>query len=165
MTAPRPRLSKIRVAALAVLPVLALVVVGCGDVREQTQAWREAPHGASATAGSIDIRNAVVVANEETGQATVLVSFANGGAEPDALTSVVVGGTPAEPEAGPVELPARGHASVGPDGTRLDVDGMTTEPGFVVDIEFIFADAPRVTAQAIVQSDDGLYAGALEPAP
>jgi hypothetical protein len=165
MSVPRPRLPKIRVTALAALPVLALVLVGCGDVREQTQAWREAPYGASATAGSIDIRNAVVVANAETGQATLLASFANRGVEPDALTSVVVAGTPAEPEAGPVELPARGHVSVGPDGTRLDVDGLTTEPGFVVDLEFIFADAPRATAQAIVQSDDGLYAGALEPTP
>lgn len=145
-----------RIAVLLSLPALALLTAGCGEVREQTQIWREPPHGTSATAGDVDIRNALVVTDSE-GNGTVYASFANRGDDADALTGVVIDGSEANTD-GEIELPAGGVASVSPDDSRVDVSGFDVEPGRLVDVQFIFADAPRVTVQAIVQPNEGFYA-------
>ena len=102
-----------------------------------------------------------LVADETGEQATVLAVFANRG-DADELVSVRVGDQTAEPEGGPLEIPARGTASIGPGHTRVDVAGVGVEPGRRVDMEFIFASGPRATANVLVQPDEGIYAGALD---
>ena len=146
-----------RIAVFAMLPVLALAAIGCAEVHEQTQAWRESPHGASATAGEVDIRNALVV-SDSAGNGTVFASFANRGDEADALSAVIVGGIEATPDGSDVDLPTGGVAAVAPDGSRVDVSGMDVAPGRVVDVQFIFANAPRASVQTIVQPNEGIYA-------
>jgi hypothetical protein len=150
-----------RLALLASVSLLGLLAVGCGDVREQTQWSGDRTHGVSATAGDIGIRNALVVADEDGRQATVFATFANSGSA-DELVTVRVGNRDVEPDGGPLEIPANGFATVGPDATRLDVTGAQAQPGQRVELEFIFADAPRATVNALVQADAGIYAGALD---
>ena len=149
-----------RTAVLAALPVLALALVGCGSVHEQTQQVSDPADGTSANAGDIAIRNVVVVASENGDSATVFASFANRGAE-DRLVEVRVGEFAATPPDGSLELPAGGYASLSPDTTRLDVGGGEVEPGQFVEIEFRFDQAPRVTVDALVKLADGLYEDAL----
>jgi hypothetical protein len=146
-----------RIAALLSLPALALLTIGCGDVREQTQVWREPPHGTSATAGEVVIRNALVVTDSQ-GNATLYASFANHGDTADALTGVVVGGTETSPVGGEINLPVGSVTSVSPDNARVDVSEFDVEPGRLVDIQFVFANAPRTTVEAIVQPNEGSYA-------
>jgi hypothetical protein len=149
-----------RLAVLASVLLLGLVAAGCGEVRAQTQWTQDRTDGVSATAGDIGIRNALVVADEDGRRATVLALFTNTG-EPDELVSVQVAGSDAEPEGGPLTIPAQGAVSVGPDQTRVDVTGVDAQPGRRVDVEFIFANAPRASISALVQPADGIYAGAL----
>ncbi|HEX6336726.1 MAG TPA: hypothetical protein VFZ85_07225 [Jiangellaceae bacterium] len=150
-----------RLAVLASVLLLGLVAAGCGEVREQTQWSQDRTDGVSATAGDIGIRNALVVADEEGRQATVLAMFTNRGG-PDELVSVRVAGSEAEPEGGPLAIPDGGTVSVGPNQTRVDVAGVDAQPGRRVDIEFVFANAPRASVSALVQPADGVYADALD---
>ena len=150
-----------RLAVIASVLLLGLVAAGCGEVREQTQWTGSRTHGVSVNAGDIGIRNALVVADEDGQQATVLAMFANSGVADDELVAIRVEGLDVEPEGGPLAIPARGNVSVGPDHTRLDVTGAAAEPGRRIDLEFIFANAPRATVSALVQPADGIYAGAL----
>lgn len=150
-----------RLAVLASVLLLGLVAAGCGEVRAQTQWTQDRTHGVSATAGDIGIRNALLVADQDGRRATLLALFTNSG-QPDELVSVRIAGTDAEPEGGPLAIPARGSVSLGPDHTRLDVTGLDVQPGRRVDVEFIFADAPRASISALVQEADGIYAGALD---
>jgi copper(I)-binding protein len=149
-----------RTAVLAVPPVLALALVGCGSVHEQTQQVYDPADGTSADAGDIAVRNVVVVASENGDEATVFASFANRGAE-DRLVEVHVDESAATPPDGSLELPAGGYASLSPDSNRLDVDGGDIEPGQFVEIEFRFEQAPRATVEALVKPADGLYEDAL----
>jgi hypothetical protein len=149
-----------RLATVVTVSLLALLAAGCGEVREQTQWADDRTHGVSATAGDVDIRNALVVAAEDGSDATVLAVFANRGAA-DELVRIRLADNEAEPEAGPMEIPARGYAVLGPDATRLDVSGADVTPGFRVELEFIFQNAPRATVSALVKPAEGIYADAL----
>lgn len=139
-----------RIAALLLFPALALLIIGCSAVREQTQLWREPPRGTSAEAGELAIRNVVVVADSE-GNATLYASFANEGGEPDALTGLIIGDNEVAPD-GEIELPTNEVTSISPDHERVDVSQLDVPPGRIVDVEFIFGDAPRTTVQTVVQS-------------
>ncbi len=149
-----------RLAVLASVLLLGLVATGCGDVREQTQWSGGRVQGVNADAGDIGIRNVVVVSDSESQQATVLAAFVNNGNQ-DELVSVRVGSTQAEPEGGSLTIPANAGATLGPDGTRLDVEGVDVQPGRTVELEFIFGSAPRATVGALVEPPEGIYADAL----
>lgn len=150
-----------RFATLITVSLLALIAAGCGEVREQTQWSDDRTDGVSATAGDVHIRNALLVATEDGSEATVLATFANRSAA-DELVQVRVADSEAEPEGGPLTIPARGFTTVGPDSTRLDVSGVDVMPGLRVEVEFIFGSAPRATVSALVQADEGVYAGAFD---
>jgi hypothetical protein len=150
-----------RLAVLALVLLVGLVAAGCGAVREQTQWSVDRTDGVSGTAGDIGIRNALVVADDEGRQATVIAMFDNARGSADELVSVRVGGRDVEPEGGPLEIPAGGNVSLGPDRTRLDVTGADAQPGRRVELEFIFANAPRASVSALVQRAEGIYADAL----
>lgn len=150
-----------RFATLVTVSLLALIAAGCGEVREQTQWSDDRTDGVSASAGDVQIRNALVVATEDGSDATVLAIFANRGAA-DELVRVRVADGESEPDGGPLEIPARGFAAVGPAATRLDVTGVDLSPGLRVEVEFIFESAPRATVSALVQPDEGIYADAFD---
>jgi hypothetical protein len=153
---------------LAAASALALTLTGCGSIRTQTQQWYTPADGASAEAGDIALRNVVVVADESGDEATVLATFANRGEE-DELVEVRVGDATATPSDGDLTIPADGYASLGPGGTRADVDGADAVPGTFVEVEFRFERAPRTTVDALVQAAEGEYEDALtvprEPSP
>lgn len=142
-----------------VAPIIAVALTGCA-MHEGSQAWYNPTDGTSADAGSIAIRNVVVVANDD-GEATVLASFVNRGDE-DQLVEVLVGDASGTPAPDTVEIPAGGSAQIGPDGAaRVDLNDSGAVPGRSVDVEFRFENAPRATVDALAQEDDGLYTGAL----
>jgi hypothetical protein len=149
----------------ALLTILALIVAvgGCASVRSQTQVWYEPADGVSTDAGDIGVRNVLLVADDDGSVATVLATFANTGAA-DELLEVRVGEQIAPPVGGPVEIPEDGYARLGLDDTRVDFFGADIEPGQFVDVEFVFADAPRAEVQALVQRADGDYEAVLDGA-
>jgi hypothetical protein len=148
------------VAALAAICVLALVLTGCGSIRTQTQQWYTPADGVNAEAGDIALRNVLVVATESGDASTVLATFANRGEE-DHLVEVRVGDTTATPTGGDLTIPANGYATLGPGGTRVDVEGADTVPGTFVELEFLFESAPRTTVDALVKPAEGDYEDVL----
>jgi hypothetical protein len=152
-------------AALVAILGFTLVASGCANIpiRAQTQLWYEPADGVSTEAGDIHVRNALLVADEDGGIATVLATFANTGPE-DEFIEVHVGDRIATPTTGPVEIPEGGYARLGPDQNRVDVFGADAVPGQFVDVEFVFRDAPRAEVQALVQRAEGDYEGALDDA-
>ncbi|MGH8823068.1 MAG: hypothetical protein ACRDVN_01140 [Jiangellaceae bacterium] len=153
------------VAALVAVTVLALSFAGCGSVRTQTQQWYTPADGVSAEAGDIAVRNVLVVASESGDASTVLATFANRGEEDDQVLEVRVGEVTAAPTDGELTIPADGYATLGPEATRLDVDGVDAVPGSVVEVEFRFESAPRVSVDALVQPAEGTYEDALIAPP
>lgn len=149
-----------RLAMLVAVSLLGLLAAACGEVREQTQWDDDRTHGASATAGDIQIRNALIVADEEGRQATLMASFANRGPT-DELQRVIVNGREAEPEGGPLAVPARGFARLDADENRLDLQNIDTTPGLRTEVEFIFGAASRATVNVLVLADEGIYASVL----
>lgn len=149
-----------RLAMLVTVSLLGLLVAACGDVREQTQWDGDRTHGVSASAGDIQIRNALMVADEQGRQATLMATFANNG-QADELVRVVVNGSEAEPENGPLEIPARGFVQLDADENRLDLQNVDTPPGMRTEVQFIFGAAPRATVSVLVQENDGIFAGVL----
>ncbi len=154
--------SGVRRRVLVALPVLALSLAACSSTGEQTQTWYTPTDGAQTEAGDIGIRNVVVVADD--GAATVLASFSNRG-EADRLVEVAVGGVPAEPEGGRLDLPAGGYAAIGPDQVRVDVPEVDAEPGSLVEVEFRFEGAPVTAVDAVVQAPDGIYEDVVPGSP
>jgi hypothetical protein len=141
--------------------VLGVVLAGCTSVKEQTQQPYDPTDGVSGSAGDIALRNVVIVANESGDAATLLASFANRGADADRLVEVLVGEERATPTGGSLMVPAGGYASLGPGAGRLDLAEADTEPGRFIEVEFVFRNAPRITVDALVQVNEGLYEDAL----
>lgn len=158
-----------RGAAVATMCLLGAAVSACGnyaEVTNQTQIWRD--QGASGTAGDIELRDAVLVADGEGERATLYTAFANT-ADADEIMRVRVGEVWAEPEGGPLLIPTLEYAALAPrpttlssSATRLDVGGAGTVPGYIVEVEYVFAEAPRITLNVAIRPDDGYYAGSLE---
>lgn len=150
-------------AATVAIVGLSVLAAGCASVRAQTQQWYEPADGVSTDAGQIGVRNVLLVAEEDGSVATVIATFANEGPD-DELVEVRVGDRIAPPAGGPLEIPEDGYARLGPDQTRLDVFGVDVTPGQFVDVEFVFADAPRAEVQALVQPAEREYETALDGA-
>lgn len=146
--------------ALVSAPLLALVLAGC-SVQEQTQRWYPRDNGVSAQAGDIGLRNILVVTSSD-GQATLLTTFANEGAD-DELVEVHIGDAIATPSAGPLEIPAGGYASLEPSGDQLGISGAELTPGQMTEVEFRFAKAPRTAVQALVMANEGAYSQVTFP--
>ncbi|WP_157987684.1 PT domain-containing protein [Jiangella endophytica] len=153
----------VRRLVLAATPVLVLGAAGC-SIHEQTQRWYPADNGANAEAGDIGLRNVQVVSDGE-GTATVIATLTNRGASDDELVEVVIGEVNAELADGPVDVPVRGVADLGPDADRVDGFDVEADPGHTITVEFRFGNAPRTTVEALVRPAEGAYAEALPDAP
>lgn len=153
----------VRRLVLAAAPALVLGAAGC-SIHEQTQRWYPADNGVNAEAGDIGLRNVQVVSDGE-GTATVIATLTNRGSSDDELVEVAIGGVAAELAGGPVVLPVRGVAGLGPDADRVDGFDVEAVPGYTVSVEFRFDNAPRTTVQALVRPTEGAYAEALPDVP
>ncbi|WP_166346873.1 hypothetical protein [Phytoactinopolyspora limicola] len=145
----------VRRGVLVSIPALAFLIGGC-SVHEQTQGWHPRYDGVTGEAGDIGLRNVVVVVSDDS-RATVLSSFANRGAA-DELLEVRVGEVTAVPPSGSLEIPDTGYAALEPGPTQIEFDGVDVGPGRITEVEFQFANAPRVTLDAVVKGADGRYA-------
>lgn len=144
---------------LVLIPAMILALAGC-SIHEGTQEWYDPTDGVGVDAGSIAVRNVVVVASDD-GEATLLATLVNRG-DDDQLVGVAVDGVDGSSGIGNVTVPAGGSASIGPDGNaRVDVGGIDARPGGMVDVDLQFEKAPRVTVRTLVQENTGIYADAL----
>jgi hypothetical protein len=158
-----------RGAAIAATCLLGAAVSACGqyaEVTSQTQIWRD--QGASGTAGDVEIRDAVLVADSAGERTTLYTAFANT-ADADEVVRIRVGEVWTEPVGGPLVIPTLGYAALTPRPTalssyaaRLDVAGADTVPGYFVEVEYVFAEAPRIMLNVPVRPDDGYYTGSLD---
>lgn len=158
-----------RGSTIAAAFLLGAAVSACGnyaEVTSQTQIWRD--QGASGMAGDVELRNAVLVADSGGERTTLYTAFANT-ADADEVVRVRVGEVWAEPEGGPLVIPTLGYAALAPrptalssQVTRLDVAGADTGPGYFVEVEYVFAEAPRIMLNVPVHTDDGYYSGSLD---
>ncbi len=144
-----------------------LLLTSCGvDVNSQTQLEYTPADGVQAEAGELSVRGVVVVSAGD-GSARVLAGIANNGASADQLVGLDVAGVSVELPADGLQLPPDGFASLGIEGAPSSVASGTPEtvaPGRFVPVTFVFAAAPRVSVDALVQSPDGIYA-TLAPTP
>ncbi|AYY11500.1 hypothetical protein EF847_00945 [Actinobacteria bacterium YIM 96077] len=147
--------SAVRRRVLVGVPILALALGGCA-VQEQTQGWYPRYDGVTAEAGDVGIRNIVVVSSSD-GRATLLAMFANDGAD-DQLVGVNVADTSATLPDGPVDIPGDGYATLGPDGTRIELTDVDLDPGLLTEVEFRFDRAPRTAVNALVSKAEDRYA-------
>ncbi|NDL58142.1 hypothetical protein [Phytoactinopolyspora mesophila] len=145
----------VRRCVLVSIPTLAFVLAGC-NVQDKSQWWDPRYDGVPAEAGDIGLRNVVVVTSAD-GRATLLTSFANRGSD-DELLEVRVAGSSATPPDGPLEIPARGYAALEPSATQIEFTDVEITPGLLTEVEYHFAEAPRVTVEALVKEAEGRYA-------
>jgi hypothetical protein len=145
----------VRRCVLVSIPTLAILLAGC-NVQDKTQWFGPRYDGVPAEAGDIGLRNVVVVTSAD-GQATVLTTFANRGGA-DELLEVRIGESAATPTDGPLQIPAGGYAALGPEAAQVDVTGVDLVPGLLTEVEFLFADSPRTTVDAVVKEAEGRYA-------
>ncbi len=145
-----------------------VLLTSCGgvDVNSQTQLEDTPGDAVQTEAGELSVRGVVVVSSGE-GSARVLAGIANNGGATDKLVGLEVAGAPVELPADGVQLPPNGFARLGTEGAPPGVASGTPEtvaPGRFVPVTFVFAAAPRVSVDALVQSPDGIYA-TLAPTP
>lgn len=153
-----------RYAALACLPVLAISLGGCAsDAARGTQVPYAQGSGAGTVAGSLEIRNVLLVSDGEDA-VSLLGVFANRSAREDALREVRINGERIGPDQ-PIAIPANGYVSVGSgDGPRVQGSGLDVQSGRFAEVEFFFTVGPRTSVNALVIPATGDYEG-LGPTP
>jgi hypothetical protein len=159
VTRTRPRRL---IPLVAVLLALGLAACGSG-MNAASQKWYQAGDGTNVDAGDIEIRGVVVV-SDGSGSATVLAAFSNPTGEPEQVTSISVGGQPAD-LAGPIVVPAKGRVTTVDDGRRIVATGTDATPGLLVPVTFTFATAPEAATRTVVQEPVGAYTDYAPPPP
>jgi copper(I)-binding protein len=164
--------SRSRAACAATLGVaLAALVTGCSGGFDTPLYKAYSPgEGANSEAGSIKIRNVVLVAPESGGPAAVVAAFYNESGQADQLVDVAIQGAeqPGTVTPSPLELPAGELVLVG--GTDADAQATVTgpadqlAPGNFVPVQLSFRDAGTATVNVLVQPQAAPYA-TISPAP
>ena len=158
-----------RAAALGV--ALAALVTGCSGGFDTPLYKAYSPgEGANGEAGSIKIRNVVLVAAESGGPAAVVAAFYNESDQADQLVDIAIEGAeqPGTLTPSPLELPAGELVLIG--GTDADAQATVTAPadqlapGTFVPVQLGFRDAGTATVRVLVQPQAGPY-GTISPAP
>lgn len=159
----------VRAAALGV--VLAVLVSGCSGGFDTPLYNAYSPgQGANGEAGSIKIRNVVLVAAESGGPAAVVAAFYNESGQPDQLLDIAVQGAEQSGSVtpNPLELPAGELVNIG--GTDADAQATVTEPadqltpGTFVPVQLRFRDAGTAMVQVLVQPQAAPY-DTISPVP
>jgi hypothetical protein len=134
---------------------LAALVTGCSGGFDTPLYKAYSPgEGANGEAGSIKIRNVVLVAAESGGPAAVVAAFYNA-EQPGTITP------------SPLELPSGELVLIG--GTNADAQATVTAPadqlapGTFVPVQLGFRDAGTATVRVLVQPQAGPY-GTISPA-
>lgn len=162
---PIVRRTAVAIAAVALVPALG----GCWTgLQAATTLQGPSGDGGHATIGSVDVRQAVLVAtNPVTGTETISAAVINNGNSDDVLQSIVVGNGSAStslPTAG-LSLAAGGAIAFGWNGgPSVGVYGLKAPISSFVQLTFVFRDAGTTSVQALVVPATGYYS-AVTPAP
>jgi hypothetical protein len=153
---------KSRLVASAALSALVLLgATGCTFITPQsTKIEYAASDGVniSDADGPIDVRNALVIANEDGSVGNFIAAIVNPTDEKATLTITVEG---LEPFA--VTVPAEGRVSLGADEEPLRIVGLDTKPGATVEIHFQSGDSTGVKSEVPVLDGSLPYYADLVP--
>ncbi|MGH3691738.1 MAG: DNA modification methylase [Microbacterium sp.] len=153
---------KSRLVASAALSALVLLgATGCTFITPQsTKIEYAASDGVniSDADGPIDVRNALVIANEDGSVGNFIAGIVNPTDEKATLTITVEG---VEPFA--VTVPAGGTVSLGADEEPLRIVGLDAKPGATVEIHFQSGDSTGVKSEVPVLDGSLPYYADLVP--
>ncbi|WP_136041168.1 MULTISPECIES: DNA modification methylase [unclassified Microbacterium] len=153
---------KSRLVASAALSALVLFgATGCTFITPQsTKTEYAASDGVniSDADGPIDVRNALVIANEDGSVGNLIAGIVNPTDESATLTIALADGEPFI-----VTVPAGGTVSLGADEEPLRIVGLDTMPGATVEIHFQSGDSTGVKAEVPVLDGSLPYYADLVP--
>lgn len=153
---------KSRLVASAALSALVLLgATGCTFITPQaTKTEYAASDGVniSDADGPIDVRNALIIANEDGSVGNLIAAIVNPTDEKATLTITLEG---IEPFA--VTVPADGTVSLGADAEPLRIVGLDTKPGATVEIHFQSGDSAGVKSEVPVLDGSLPYYADLVP--
>jgi hypothetical protein len=144
-------------AAVAATTALA----GCGtNTDAQTHQWYDPTDGTGNTPeealDGMAIRDLVVVSDGTN--SSVVATFVNTSADPDAVASIAVDGASAT-LTGDLDVDPAQAVRVGPPGeARAQADGTNLVPGSTVPVQITFNDAAEAEITAIVRAAEGQFA-------
>ncbi len=164
------RSRRLTALALAALVLVGGAVSGCSVGKDAvTSHVVPSGDGASTQAGTIALRNFVLVINDagEANLAGAMVNVSN--SEDDALTGVTVeGGTVALSQGGiaatSIPVRARTFEDFGYGGNAITVSGLTPLLGRFLTVSFQFRDSGSASMPVMTVPGEGIYAG-LAPTP
>lgn len=155
-------------AAVLLLSASAVALTGCFNgprATTTTQATMNTGNGTQAQQGAIRIENAtLVMSNDGSQAATLLVRFVNEGLEPDALTYATINGEPAEilvPETAgddaTVLLPGASVSYGWDSELRINSGLLDAAVSSYVPVDLGFANAGLASLSVLVVPQSGYY--------
>jgi hypothetical protein len=127
-------------AVLALAGLISFGTAGCAFITPQaTTKIIEAANGVNGQVGTIDIRNATLISDDEGGTASLLVSFYNSGVSTQQLTVQFVSGGEKVDEK--VFIPGGGTTSFGADGEKqIVLTALDAKAGSLFPVFFQYGD-------------------------
>lgn len=161
-------MKRTHLAAALLLSSAAVALTGCFNgqaATTTTQATMNTGNGVQAQKGDIRIENATLVLSDDaTNSATLLVRFVNEGIEPDALTFAAINGQPAEiivPETAgddaTVLLPGASVSYGWDSDLRIDAGVLDAPVSSYVPVDLGFANAGLASMSVLVVPQSGYY--------
>ena len=163
------RVKRTPLALAALVVVAATALTGCFNGQGATttmQASMNSGNGVSATAGSLKIENATLVAGPAGSKtATLTMRITNSGSAPDTLAGVAIGGASAYVTPGSEVIAPNSATSFGFDSKDwVNAYGLDATPATYVPVQLAFATAGLVTISVLVVNPTGYYTG-IAPNP
>ena len=137
------------------------VLAGCGSgLHPATQSEKGSSQGASANQGTVQIRDAQVLADDQM-EGVIEMTLINTGSDADSLTSITTTASDstmisdsASKQLTEVALPSNQSVSFGTSGTTIDLGNLTAnlQPGTFVGVTLNFKLAGTITVQMPVET-------------
>ncbi len=150
--------------AAAMLPVLSACAASFGAATQDPYAPAD---GVFADTGPLKLRNLVLVVTG-AGQATLVGTIFNEGAEPDAVVAVSSGSAAGKLTPSAIPVPANGVAVLGQETSlgkpsTVEVTGKNLGPGLVTRVTLDFQRAASVSVDVLIEPRTGSYTGVPVP--
>ncbi len=155
-----------RIAATVVLAAGILIgTTGCGLIAPQaTQLQYDPSDGVGADVGEVDIRNALLIADEEGTSATLVASLVNRGDESHRVSVQYEGDTGRVTEE--VTVPAKGSITLGGgEGPTLTLREVEAQPGSLFPVFFQYGEETGTELRVPVLEDALEEYSTLAPTP
>lgn len=161
-------MSRKRLAAASLIIITALSLNGCAaGFNAATNKQKPSGNGAYMNVGSLDIRNATLVADStKPGKAILIVTIYNKGETADALVGLQGETGFTGTSTGDLTIPAHQAMQVGfnsPNEVVVTGSEKSLTPGQFVKVTFAFKNTPAVTMSLLIAENNGIYQGITIP--